>query len=248
MGSTAGADFQSLLRVTDSLSLTQVDLPVHAVSTSLAGVWLGLATITQVSQIVGQNATDATTGNSTFPIRLLVHMNEAGATTLLQQVYIGNVPPVAGSTPPGSAIALNNTAFKAAGNISNVIRLSSATFPLDLTLGGTGQLGSGDLIFNFTLGYNDATNPFVHTYHPDHDNLDARFNPILQPVESYNVTRAIKLHFTPSLNGVSDPSFGSTILGGTYTETISGLRSQDINVSGIFVLHRVSDAASLLTQ
>jgi hypothetical protein len=37
MGGTAGAVFQSILRVTDSLNLTRIELPVSAVTTSFAG-------------------------------------------------------------------------------------------------------------------------------------------------------------------------------------------------------------------
>jgi hypothetical protein len=249
LGSVPGADFQSVLQVSDSLGLTRIDLPVHAVATSLAGVWLGAATITQVDQIVGQTATPATVGNATYPIRLLVHMDDGGNTTLLQQVYVAHAP--AGSAAPGAELALTNKGYGAATNLIGATRLSSSTFPIDLALPGVGRLGSnGVLTFNVILDHNASTNPFVHTYHPDHDNLDARFNPSPLPagLESYSVNRAITLNFQSSLAGVSDPNFGSTILGGSYTETITGLRSQPINVSGIFVLRRASAAGSLITQ
>jgi hypothetical protein len=103
--------------------------------------------------------------------------------------------------------------------------------------------------FNVGLGHNATTNPFVHTYHPDHDNLDARFEQQLGPGrESYNIARAITLNFQASLPGLNEPSWGSTTLGGSYTETITGLRSTPITVSGSFILHRVSDVSSLVTQ
>lgn len=257
LGTTANADFQSILQVSDSLGLTRVDLPVHAVSTSLAGVWIGSATVTKVDQIQGQTATLASTGNSTFPIRLLLHMDGTGKTTLLQQVYLAHAPPPVGSTTPGPEMAFTNNgynaAIKAGTKLVGATRLSSAAFPLDLALVGSGQLAaSGALTFQgpshaVGLDYNASTNPFVHTYHPDHDNLDARFDPAPLPggVESYTVTRAITLTFQSSLPGVSDPNFGSTILGGSYKEKISGLRAQDINVSGVFVIRRVSAANSL---
>ena len=250
LGAVAGADFQSVLQVSDSLGLARIDLPVHAVATSLAGVWLGSATITAVDQINGPTATPASVGNATYPIRLLVHMDDSGNTTLLQQVYVAHGPVPAGSTAAGPELALTNTGYAARSDLTGAIRLSSSTFPIDLTQPGSGQLGSsGALTFNVLLDHDASTNAFVHTYHPDHDNLDARFNSTVgQGVESYTVSRTITLNFAPSLAGVSDPNFGSTILGGSYTETIMGLRAQSINVSGIFVLRRVSDATSLLTH
>ena len=48
--------------------------------------------------------------------------------------------------------------------------------------------------FNVELSYNDqASNPFVHAYHPDHDNLDADFLPIANGVESFKIIRSITL-------------------------------------------------------
>jgi hypothetical protein len=105
------------------------------------------------------------------------------------------------------------------------------------------------LTFNVALGYTAATNPFVHTYHPDHDNLNARFESLLPPgEESFNISRTIRLDFQASLPGINDPGWGSTTLGGTYTETITGLRAEPITVSGSFLIHRVSDVSSLVTQ
>jgi hypothetical protein len=81
------------------------------------------------------------------------------------------------------------------------------------------------------LAHNDGTNPFVHAYHPDHDNLDARFENLLDAGrESPAVQRNITLTFStpPAFN----PAWGATQLGGTYTESITGLRAQPIVSSG----------------
>ena len=94
-----------------------------------------------------------------------------------------------------------------------------------------------------------ADNPFVHTYHPDHDNRDAQFSPAALPagIESYTVTRNITLAMAAdgSALGVDDLAWGSTTLGGTYRETLSGLRSHDVGVAGTFVLYRVTDIPEL---
>lgn len=111
-----------------------------------------------------------------------------------------------------------------------------------------GDLG-GELTFDFELGYDDPTNPFLHSYHPDHDNLDAQSppEPLTAGIESHTVARAIELHFVsdPAALHLEEPGWGSTTLGGTYRETISGLRAQPIHISGDFVLHRVSPIPTL---
>ncbi len=97
------------------------------------------------------------------------------------------------------------------------------------------------------LDYDADTNPFVHRYHPDHDNLDARFESKLPAGrESFTVRRAVTLEFKPTLEGVSDPAWGITMLGGTYTESVTGLRSTPITTKGTFILYRVADVPTLL--
>ena len=114
---------------------------------------------------------------------------------------------------------------------------------------GTGQLAAtGTVSFEVLLDYNSDSNPFVHRYHPDHDNLDARFASVLPAGrESLTVKRQVVFTFLGSLPGVTDPAWGVTMLGGTYVETVTGLRSIPLIVKGIFILNRVTDASALLT-
>ena len=135
----------------------------------------------------------------------------------------------AGTTPKGS-----------------IGRISSASFPRGEKWTGTGTLG-GTAVFTVGLGYNASTNPFLHTYHPDHDNWDARYETVLpNGRESYTVSRVITLAFSAVLpSAISDLDWGVTTLGGTYSEVISGLRFQDVGVSGSFILHQVSEVPSL---
>ena len=122
--------------------------------------------------------------------------------------------------------------------------------PNNLVVLGTGQLGpTGVVSFEVLLGYNSDANPFVHRYHPDHDNLDARFSAAVLPVgrESLTVNRVVVFTFLSSLPGITDAAWGVTMLGGTYVETVTGLRAVPITVKGIFILNRVSDVPSLLT-
>ena len=106
-------------------------------------------------------------------------------------------------------------------------RISAAQFPSDFVATGTGSLApTGTLSFTVPLGYDADTNPFVHRYHPDHDNLDPLFGTKLGVgKESWTVNRAITLTFATSLPEVTDPAWGVSMLGGTYSETVTGLRA-----------------------
>lgn len=127
---------------------------------------------------------------------------------------------------------------------------NSATNPNPFSTDSAGEKIGSDTTVNFTItvGHDAPTNPFVHTYHPNHDNLDARFeNALPAGQESYTITRRITLDFEPSLTGVNDPAFGSTLLGGNYIEEISGVHKNPILVQGTFLIRRLSDIDVLNT-
>jgi hypothetical protein len=241
MSGGVGAVFQSLLQITDSLNLTRIDLGVRAEVPSLTGIWIGTAVVSAVDQIIGPVATGPARAPSNFPLRLILHRAESGQITILQQVYLG-----ANEDGPLGSVSETPVTSRAKGK---VLRFSTASFPASPGWAATGGLGlSGVVGFQVPLDYRAATNPFVHNYHPDHDNLDARFERLLPAgAESPTITRHIFLLFLSSLPGVTDNGFGSTTLGGNYHETIEGLRSEPISVEGSFVLRRVSPTPVLLT-
>ena len=109
---------------------------------------------------------------------------------------------------------------------------------------------SGSVTCTFTLGANHPTNPFLHKYHPDHDNLDPRYENVAQ--EAYAIEREIAVEFGTRYppdedltERVPPPGWGASMLGGTYTETLTGLHKTPIKVQGSFVLQRVSEADHL---
>ena len=59
-------------------------------------------------------------------------------------------------------------------------------------------------------------------------------------VEVPNIQRAIRLSYTANTNEVAHPIWGVDAVSGTYTETIAGLRAQDVIVQGPFSLQRIS--------
>ena len=186
---------------------------------------------------LGSPSAATTTG---FPVPLLLHRAAAGETYLVQQVFLG-------SNGGTSTLATAENLFSA-GTVPTS-RVSVASFPNNTVILGSGFVGpTGTLSFQVRLDYNSDANPFVHRFHPDHDNLDARFTSLLLPDgrESLTVTRAVTLTFLSSLPGVTDPAWGVTMLGGTYVETVTGLRAVPLTVKGVFVLNRVSDVPTLL--
>ena len=61
-----------------------------------------------------------------------------------------------------------------------------------------GPFGTGTLNGVVALDYNHPLNPFKHVYHPDHDNLNERFEqpPLPEGRESFTVTRNVAFEFT----------------------------------------------------
>jgi hypothetical protein len=182
---------------------------------------------------------------SRFPVRLILHAPESGPPTLLQQAYLGQRDGQAYAGPEENAIAaiVTSPGETPPGSLG---RVSSASFPRGGWWSGAGNFGES-AGFSIVLSHDAPSNPFVHTYHPDHDNWDARFErPLPAGVESYTVTRDITLNFDSNLPaGVSDLGWGVTTVGGTYSEVFRGLRSEEIAVSGRFILHQVSEVPTL---
>jgi hypothetical protein len=99
------------------------------------------------------------------------------------------------------------------------------------------------------IKFNDRTNPYVHAYHPDHDNKDARGNILSTPIESPTINRQFSFTFsTTAPVGSSSAGWGSTVLGGTYAETITGLHKNALTVTGTFELRRVNEIGSITTN
>ena len=188
----------------------------------------------------GQTTSVNEAAPSLFPLRLILHSDGNGTARLLQQAYVGSVS--------GAGVVSDKAAgFTSPDKPSN--RLSSAYFPLGMRLQGTGSIGlSGTVTFTLPLDYRDSSNPFVHAYHPDHDNKDERFSSTLPAGrESNNITREITMSFANQNPAGFDPSWGSTTLGGTYTETVTGLRSAPITCSGTFMLRRRDTAPTFVS-
>lgn len=324
MTGPAGSQYASFLRLTDSSNLMEVMLPVSAAKASLAGLWVGDVTLTNVSSqvtkpafasaklavlgvagrvesisvngtggagyataptvtieapppggtlatatatvvngvVTGFTMTDGgsgyvdvpqvsvaappplsgTTVPRNFTMRTLLHVDDAGMARLLSQVYIGRLA----VSPHPVGICTRESQLKQDSK-ATAQRLTTTTMPLDQIIeSGSGSVAMpGQLTRTFTIPFTDPTNPFIHQYHPDHDNLNARFNAPQR--ESYDITRSCQFTFTtvPPVDNVSGTGWGASVIGGYYQETLTGLHKKPLQISGYFELRRASELGSI---
>jgi hypothetical protein len=241
MTGAPGALYASLLRFTDSGNLVDITLPVSALVPTLAGLWVGEVVVsTVVSKAPGSPG--ATTARPAV-LRTLMHVDDSGTARLLSQVFVGKLA----STPNELGLCTRESRLLPSAK-SSATRLVAAHMPLDAEIStGSGSVALGaSLQRTIVVPFNDSTNPFVHAYHPDHDNKDARGQPLPNGVESSTITRECAFTFTAAPPaGMSSVGWGTTVLGGSYAETISGLHKQAITVGGTFLLRRVSEIGSI---
>jgi hypothetical protein len=274
MSGGAGTHYASLLQLTTTGGVAgeQVFVPVTADVGSVAGLWIGEAEITNVGSIAIRYERDAS-GNTVYdangrpkviedlttpqnggtlpgvkkpyPLRLILHVNASGQATLLSHVFQGKLA----TAPPAAPIGIvTSEALLDKDSLRDAVRLSVANLPLDTEspLGGTFTTGSTLTSGVITNGYNRADNPFLHVYHPDHDNLDARFKTLLPAgKESFDLKRSITFTLDSIAPSGSATSWGTTTMTGTYAELIEGPYKTPIRVQGIFGLYKVSDIPAI---
>src|SRR5262249_363633 len=154
-----------------------------------------------------------------FPLRLIVH-NTGSAVRLLQRVYhgIGITSNAVVTTQESNLLPSQLASARRASAVH--LPVSAGNIPWNLT--GTMKPG-GTLSTTVDLGYDDqSSNPFLHTYHPDHDNLDASFQPYSdgQGIESYGVSRQITLTFRGPADDFQSLTTGGQDLSGAYAEAV----------------------------
>jgi len=230
-----------------------------------AGLWVGNATINAVSEAHSFTPTNTTPTKSEMNLRLILHVNADGQTRLLKEVlqmwrngtYTNDNDGNLVVDRPGQYVLLTDDAligqFEGATlrdgeSVGRRISTVGYDFPANSSsnfLSVSGFFAAGQtLTTTITLPYDAPTNPFQHKYHPDHDNLNARFDG--PAVESYTVIRQVE--FQPASSPPAGPEvadYGYNELGGNYSEIITGLHKNPIHLSGTFQLTRVSRIAEL---
>ena len=246
----ADAFFASLLRLTDSANLYDILLPATAQKASLAGLWVGEAQVSGVeSKIAGFTGT---TTSQSYPLRYIIHVDDGGTARVLSQVFLGKLA----AEPHNFGICTQESQLNSADK-GSASRIVAAHMPLDRVLDGLADtvnpepLGSGSLALGGTLArtiatpFNDAVSPFVHQYHPDHDNKSGA-TALVSGQESYDISRTVTFTFAATApDGVSATGYGSSTIAGTYAETITGLRKDTLTLSGSVLLRRVSEIGAI---
>ncbi|MBI4325984.1 MAG: hypothetical protein HY674_12055 [Chloroflexi bacterium] len=273
-----GALLAGILRFTDSLGHSQVDVAMSGAAGSKAGLWVGGAMVTQVGQYLKsyqRNAADqpvvsadgqyVVTGVNTnlgavprfFPLRLIVHnpTNAAGA-VLLQRAYVG-------LDAYTNAVVATQESVLGRAFLEDARRISATHLPWTEANPGwafNGKLGlAATVTASVTTDFNDqASNPFLHTYHPDHDNRDATFqNALAQGSESHTIRRDITLAVSASADDFASLTAADQRLEGNYVETVQvqGLAraggaydTRQFEVRGLFSLTRINDVPILTTS
>lgn len=238
-----GGPYASILELTDSATPSlRVRLPVMATDDSgtnasvnaQQGLWVGEARLSKVNApyFQGTNALDAV---GPFTLRVILHVDEAGQTRLLQSVVLGLLP--AGLDASGLTTNLAYTLWSGL-NVSipttakQARRISSSGFPAMDPLLLSGNF-SGGLSGQLVIQPNDPLNPFLHTFHPAHDNRNGQFvSQGTTPYETPRITRNISLKFNPPPADESGSIFGPDARTGTFREELLGLRRDTIIVEG----------------
>ncbi len=271
-GRTPGDLLAGVLQFSDGASQARVDVGVSSIVGNTTGLWVGAAAVTQVGQYLKQYALDehgqtaidadgrfvststnnAMTGVATaYPLRLIVHNPTNGPASLFQRVFTG-------VDTQTNVVVANSEAVLDRSQLDQARRISAPHLPF--TAANTGWRFNGSLSAGATVSvsvtnqFNDGqSNPFVHTYHPDHDNLNARFTQTVpQGSESYTLVRDITLQVTPPSDDFGGRTSVGETLGGVYTETLRVLGlargggnadTRNFEVRGEFILNRITSVA-----
>lgn len=246
MSGSSEALFASFLRFTSSDNLFDILIPARARKSSLAGLWVGDAHVTAVESKAQSD--EVTPVGRSFPLRYLIHVSDDGTARVLSQVFLGPQAP----SPHHFGLCTLEAGLQAEAK-DRAMRLVSTHLPLDRILDDMDGNGSvmipGSLTRTITVPFDDPTNPFVHQYHPDHDNKDPKGTPLGNKLESHTVTREVTFTFTETPpDGINVSSgWGNKIIGGNYAEIVKGLHKDGngLKLNGSFLLHRVSELGSL---
>jgi len=268
MAGQAGDLSACVLRLTDAAGLLQVDLGVGANKAANSGLWVGEARVTQVVQYlktferdpVGKPVVRLTEEDGAyavmvtnevaggvsrpFPMRVILH-NDGTNTVMLQRVFLG-------MNPQTNAIVTTQQRFLDPAQLASARRISAAHLPWSAqNTPWPATLTSNVYRVEISTPYDaSSVNPFIHQYHPDHDNLNASFTQVLpKGRESYSIKRTLFL--SPQAAGFDYQSrtAGSLDINGVYDETLeiggSGANARTFRVLGTFTLNRISDLPTL---
>ena len=230
-----------------------------------AGLWIGEVTLNKVSE-VQSSSDDPTPVAEAFRFRILIHVDDSGQARLLKEVTQmwqegttkpdSEFPDLSVVDEPGRYVLITDPSlipnYEGASMRDGTpvgLRISTVAFDFfntsDTEVPMNGSMSpNGQLTLALFVNKDGPTNPFKHSYHPDHDNLDAQF---LNPVdEAFGLLRFLTISFSPDHPSGRPPAgWGSNRLGATYREAILGLHRKPIYVEGLVLFTRIAAATQL---
>jgi hypothetical protein len=190
-----------------------------------------------------------------FPLRLILHQTDNGDIRLLQRVYLGLGKDGEGFS---ETVLATEEEFLDPDNLDIARRITAPhlprTNPVETwTPRGNNPSWDSGLSFEVNLAFdNQESNPFLHAYHPDHDNKDPEFKTYdsnMVGMESYTVTRSIDLNLDVWSDDFDAVTRGGGQIIGFYSEelrfTTKNSQSKAYDVEGRFVLNRIISIGSL---
>ena len=253
---TNGAAYQSILEVTDAGQSLLIRVPVVAQKNSVLlggpldphadneGLWVGQVTVNQVNA-PAYTGTNLLSTPAPVSFRLLMHVDATATARLLQQVVLAWDPTLNNAPHTNGTYALYADDRTLPAAATDVSRISSAAFPPMPPVGLVGSFTNA-LAGTVTVRFDDPVNPFLHRYHPMHDNQDWNWQAYTNAVETRTIVRDLALTFDSITNGSANPYNGVDRVSGVYQETLSGLRAQPIVMQGVFSLQRISQINQLI--
>jgi len=246
--------------------VTVTNLPVTTVAVAQTNLSLLIATnlawLTTATPLYVTNSSYQITSINTnlgavvtpYPIRLIVFYDGNNSCSLLQRVYYGM------GTGSNLVVATTQNSLNVA-NLNTARRITATSLPwtaANVPWAFNAPLTAGSVLTTtVTDAYDDqAANPFLHTYHPDHNNLTPITNPTVPPHElpqgsqSYGISRQITLNIQPNTANFISLTTANSSLSGTYSEVITltgvGGFPRTFTIAGTFSLLSIS-AISILT-
>lgn len=263
MGADAGSAWQSILQVSDEGNVENSGAAVVRQQVGIYcdtpdpetfnpfGLWVGAVCVTEVSRAPTMagvsnvwNSAEPVAVTRDYTFRVLLHCDDTDQQwRILQRAYVATDENGADSIFTDMNYAKD---FMTAHPDCGVTRISSVNLPLidpqRMESDGT------NLTVTVTLPYDDPVNPFVHPFHPQHDNKEypnGVVHNLPEGEESQTVSRTMTFRFAatdPLKPG--NPAWNISEKGGAFEEAVSGL-NKTIYVSGSFRLQRVSGAGVL---
>lgn len=276
MEGNPGDLYGGVLEFKDSLGMLLYEIPITCKMPTDSGLWVGTANVDQVRHDISffretedggvveedgkavYDGINQTYGNvsDSYPLRYIFHRQNGdndSTTRLYQRVFFGLRK---GAEVSNDFILTNNEKALDSKFLDSARRIASAHLPWSKSNDGwecSGNFKRGEvMVVKVKTAYNDRiSNPFIHAYHPDHDNLDAKFErELTSGYESWGINREMSFRFdAPRDTFDSLVSIGRRIEG-EYHEQVDitgmGVEKKSYYSKGTFTLNRLHESNAIV--